>query len=278
MAKTKWHRYFPHRDPIIRFPADFWSDPDALVTLLRTYLGLGSDAPVFLEDALTLLGDLDTRSLTVEHAGAVLLGRTFLLVLPLIDKRHRQRKRAFGGKDKPLEFDPAELEQTLPELYQLPLRLDALCKWLLDDLWTLLRLMRAAQSLYRRQRQAWMHLHRLIGVVLARILLIWERVRRRFSPWIAYGCLRWALRELWGTLFGRPVHLTAGAGTFLDQEALSIGQEWELWVRLKRENDEGGGVPAPFTPLVERWRAGDTPPPYKEQTEEERIAEARFWL
>jgi hypothetical protein len=30
--------------------------------------------------------------------------------------------------------------------------------------------------------------------------------------------------------------------------------------------------------MVERWLAGDTPPPYRKQTDKERLAEARFWL
>jgi hypothetical protein len=82
------------------------------------------------------------------------------------------------------------LEQTLPTQRQLPTRLDALCRWLLADVWTLLRLMRAAQDLYRRKRQAWRQLHRLIGVVLLRILLIWKQLHRLNTPWIAYICLR----------------------------------------------------------------------------------------
>jgi hypothetical protein len=83
---------------------------------------------------------------------------------------------------------------------------------------------------------------------------------------------------VWGTLFGSPVKLTKAAKAFLKLEALSIGQEWELWWRLKQESEKGAGIPGPFEPMVEAWLAGDLPPPYREQTAEERVAQARFWL
>jgi hypothetical protein len=207
-----------------------------------------------------------------------MLGRALLVMTPLIDTRHSQRKRAFGGKDRPLEFDPAELEQTLPEQWQLPRRLHPLCKWLLDDLWTVFRLVRAARDVYRRKRQAWVHLHRLIGLVLVRLLRVWKQLCRCYTPWIALVSLRWALRKVWGTLFGSPVKLTKTAQSFLKLDALSIGQEWDMWMRLKQESEAGTEVPGPFVGMVETWLTGDLPPPYREQTDEERIAEARFWL
>jgi hypothetical protein len=90
--------------------------------------------------------------------------------------------------------------------------------------------------------------------------------------------LRWALRKVWGTLFGSPVKLTKTAQSFLKLDALSIGQEWDMWMRLKQESEAGTEVPGPFVGMVETWLTGDLPPPYREQTDEERIAEARFWL
>jgi hypothetical protein len=198
--------------------------------------------------------------------------------VPLIDRRHDQHKRALGGKEQPLEFDPAEIEQTVPELHQLPTRLDALCRWLLADLWTLLRLVRVARELFQRKRQEWKRYHRLVGIVLIRLLLVYKRLERLHTPWVAYRCVRWALREVWGKLFGRPVKLTKEAQSLPKRDALSLGQEWALWYRLKRESEAGAEIPGPFVEMVERWLAGDTPPPYRKQTEEEREAEARFWL
>jgi hypothetical protein len=266
------------RRPVIPFPEAFWSDPEPLVTFLRTFHSLGSEQPFVFGEALSLLQGLDTRPLTSGHSGAGLLGRSLLIILPLIDQRHDQRKRALGGKDRPLEFDPAEIEQTVPLPSQLPTRLDALCRWLLDDLWTLLRLARVARDLFRRKRQTWQQFHRLVGIVLLRLVLVWKRLERLHTPWVAYRCLRWALREVWGTLFGRPVTLTREAESLLKREPLSIGEERALWQRLKRESEAGAEIPGPFVEMVERWLAGDVPPPYRKQTKQERVAEARFWL
>ncbi len=276
MSKKYQQYLFRRRRPVVPFPEDFWSEAQPVVTLLRTYLGLGQEQPFVLDNALSLLGELDTRPLHATHAGAALLGRSLLIMLPLIDTRHAQHKRALGGKAKPLEFDLAELEQTLPTFAQLPTRLDALCRWLLADLWTLLRLLRAARDLFQRKRQTWETLHRLIGVVLLRLLLLYQKIERLQRPWIAHRCLRWALREVWGTLFGTPVKLTEPAKSLLERKALTIGQERELWVRLKRESDAGAEVPEPFREIVERWLAGDVPPPYqKEPLPPDKV---RFWL
>ncbi|HEY7126128.1 MAG TPA: hypothetical protein VH540_25290, partial [Ktedonobacterales bacterium] len=68
------------------------------------------------------------------------------------------------------------------------------------------------------------------------------------------------------------------AQSLLKVDALSLGEEWALWYRLKRESKAGGAIPGPFVEMVERWLAGDTPPPYRKQTDKERLAEARFWL
>ena len=265
------------RAPIIPFPEAFWSDPEAVVTFLRTFHTLGNEQVLVYDEALTLLAGLDTRSLSAEHKGAGLLGRALSLIVPLIDVRHEQKKRALGGKNKPLEFDPAEIEQALPEQHQLPTRLDALCRWLLADVWTLLRLVRVARDLFRRKRQTWKQFHRLIGIVLLRLVLVCQRLERLHTPWVAYRCLRWALREVWGTLFGRPVKLTKDA-ELLKLDALTIGQERGLWVKLKQESEAGAEMPGPFVEMIERWLAGDTPPPYRKQTDKERLAEARFWL
>jgi hypothetical protein len=277
MSKKKRTRYYHPRRPVVQFPADFWSDPEALVTFLRSFYALGSKTPIFLDDALTMLEGLDTRLLHEKHSGAVLLGRVLLILVPLIDTRHRQHKRALGGKDRPLDFDLAELEQTLPDQHRLPTRLGALCKWLLDDLWTLLRLVRAARDLYRRGRQAWRQIHRLIGIVLLRILRLWNQLCRFHTPWVAYRCLRWALREVWGTLFGTPVALTRAAQPFLKLEALTLGQEWEMWWRLKKEHEAGATeVPGLCEPMMTAWLNGDLPPPYEGADMEEVLD--RFWL
>jgi hypothetical protein len=277
---SKKFRAYQHRRrrPIVQFPEDFGSDPQPLVTFLRTFHALGSEQPFVFDEALSVLDGLDTRPLTEDHAGAVLLGRSLSIITPLIDLRHEQHKRALGGKEKPLEFDLAEIEQAVPLPNQLPTRLDALCRWMLDDLWTLFRLARAARDLFRRKRQTWKQLHRLVGILLIRLMLVWKRLERLHTPWVAYRCLRWALREVWGTLFGRPVKLTQEAESLLKQEALSIGQERALWYRLKRESEAGADIPGPFVEMVERWLSGDVPPPYREQTEQERIEQARFWL
>lgn len=265
------------RRPIVPFPEVFWSDPEPVVTFLRTFHTLGHEHVLVYDEALTLLTGLDTRPLFAEHGGAGLLGRTLSIIVPLIDVRHAQKKRALGGKEQPLEFDPAEIEQTVPERQHLPTRLDALCRWLLSDLWTLLRLVRVARDLYRRKRQTWKQFHRLVGIVLLRLLLVYQRLERLHTPWVAYRCLRWALREVWGTLFGKPIKLTKEAES-LKRDALTIGQERGLWVKLKRESEAGAEIPGPFVEMVERWLAGDTPPPYRKQTDKERLAEARFWL
>lgn len=285
MAKTRLktrfgkHFRYTNRRPPVLFPADFWSeDTQPIVTFLRTFHTLHRDTPIARQDALTLLDGLDTRPLTAEHVGAQLLGRSLLVILATIHTRARQKHRAFGGKLKPLEFDLAELEQTLPDARTLPTTLQPLCDLLVKDLWVLLRLVWAGQDLYTRKSALWVTLHRLVGIVLLRILMIWKQIQRFNPPWIAIGCLRWALREVWGSLFGQPVKLNKAAKDHLKQEALSIGQERELWKRLKEESDTGAGMPGPFVPLVERWLSGDTPPPYKPQTDEEREANARFWL
>jgi hypothetical protein len=278
MSKRYQAYVFRHRRPLIPFPEAFWSDTEPLVTFLRTFHTLGNEQVLIYDEALSLLAGLDTRPLTASNQSTALLGRTLSLIVPLIDRRHDQHKRALGGKEHPLEFDPAEIEQTLPEVAQLPTRLDALCRWLLADLWTLLRLVRVARDLFRRKRQEWKLYHRLAGIVLIRLLRVYKRLERLHTPWVAYRCLRWALRQVWGTLFGKPIKLTKDAQSLLKVDALSLGEEWALWYRLKRESKAGGAIPGPFVEMVERWLAGDTPPPYRKQTDKERLAEARFWL
>jgi hypothetical protein len=267
MAKNKRGKHFRYTQgrPIIAFPEDFWSEGQPLVTFLRTFHTIHREKPIARPDALTILDGLDTRPLLAEHTGAKLLGVLLGVIVFTIHKRAGQQKRAFGGRARPLQFDPAELAQTLPDPRTLPTTLHPLCDMLLKDVWTCVRLAWAAQDLYARKSGVWVTLHRLVGIVMLRILLVWRQIRRFNGPWVAVVCLRWALRQVWGTLFGEPVKLTRAAKSLLTQEALSVGQEWQMWGRLREESKAGAELPAPFATMVLTWLAGDLPPPYQSE-------------
>ena len=233
--------------------ARLWCGLDWLRAYLLFYAP--DDAPA-LPNWFQPLAGLCAQCFLTEGYVATVLFEALLGFLAMITSQQERRQRACGGLTHPNRFTPRDLRQEDADLPALAaMTSQQLCDLLLEELRLLLRVMRAAQRAFCKQRKGWWQYHVATAVVLKRVLHVCAALRKRANRYYAEQCLREALRLLWVDQFGRAVAPPEEMQQWLCQRADVPAKEEAYIVRcLLREQAEGHPIPEIFAGLL---KAGD---------------------
>ncbi|HEY7125418.1 MAG TPA: hypothetical protein VH540_15800 [Ktedonobacterales bacterium] len=229
----------------------------ALKTILRTYLRLGGPAWLRLPSDFHPLAHVSFYLcfFITESYVSTLLCFLIPIFLLMTDRQLKRKKRAYGGKLYSNYMTEADLHQQPTDRDALQrLGTDTLFHVLGDELRLLVRLLRAAQQIFRRDPlgEEWHAAHHAAMVVLLRLAQISAVLRHRGSRFLPEECLRWQARKVWDELF-------AGAGApkpvakWLEPMQMKPWGPYRITIHLLHEQAAGRPIPAPFVERFPRW-------------------------
>ncbi len=229
-----------HRTPLF---ARLWSGYDWLRDYLLCYAP--DDAPALPTPFYPLAG-LFAQPFLSESDVVTVLCEALLGFLAMISQQRARRKAACGGWARPNRFTPADLLQSDADIPALAaMTSQQLCDLLFDELRLLLRVTRAAQRAFWKQKQDWWQYHRATALVFKRVLHICAALRKRANRYYAEQCLREALRLLWEDQFGPHVPAPGEIHRWLRQRANVPDKARARMLRcLLREREQGQKPPA----------------------------------
>ncbi|HEY7127401.1 MAG TPA: hypothetical protein VH540_25945 [Ktedonobacterales bacterium] len=230
--------------------ARLWSGLDWLRAYLLFYAP--DDAPA-LPGWFQPMAGLFSQPFLTEGYVVTVLCEALLGFLAMITSQRARRKRACGGYAHPNRFTPADLRQSDADLPALAaMTSQQLCDLLLVELRLLLRVMRAAQRAFWKQKKGWWHFHRAAALVFKRVLHVCAELRKRANRFYAEQCVREALRLLWEDQFGPNLPAPSEVHQWLRQRADVPEQAEPGMLRcLLQEQAQGHPTPDIFLYLLE---------------------------
>jgi hypothetical protein len=238
--------------------ARLWCGLDWLRAYLLCYAP--DDVPA-LPNWFQPLAGLFAQPFLTESQVATVLFEALLGFLAMITVQHARHHRACGGQAHPNRFTPKDLRQRDADLPALAAMTSVeLCALLLEELRLLLRVMRAAQRAFWKQKKGWWGYHVAAALVLKRVLHVCAALRKRANRFYAEQCLREALRLLWVEQFGPRVSPPEEVQQWLCQRADVPAKEETIILRcLLREREQGQEPPAHLAWLVAAWERPSRP-------------------
>jgi hypothetical protein len=189
------------------------------------------------------------------HAGAELLCQVLMLILDTAEERQRKYQRSWGDPQH-RRFRLRDLVQEAISAERLPRSAYVLAERLYEELRLAVHLLRGARWYARRQQALWQSYHQAAAIVLSRVLVIWLRLRKETSPWVAYACLRTALRQVWRLLFGERTALP----DVLEEQSVSVWTEAETLEVFAHMAKRGHTrAPRALAGIVAEWQRGNLP-------------------
>jgi hypothetical protein len=230
----------------------------ALKTILLRYLLLGGPSWLRLPDDFRPLSRVSfyVYFFMTESYVSTLLCFLILMFLLMTDRQIKRKKRAYGGKLFANDVSEADLHQQPADRDALHrLGSDTLFHLLGEELRLLVRLLRAAQLMFRRDPlgEAWQPAHHAAMTVLLRLAQISAEMRQRGSRFFPEECLRWQARKVWDELFAGASAPDPVAKWLKPMKEIRPWGKFRLTRHLLREQEAGRPIPAPFVGRLPEW-------------------------
>jgi hypothetical protein len=198
------------------------------------------------------------------HAGAKLLCEAFDLLLTTADARQKKCLLSWGDPKHRRAFSQRDFLQPSITAEDLPRSAYELEERLFQEALVAAHLLRGARRSARRQQGQWQLYQQAAAVVFTRLLEVWLKLRKETSDWIAYACLRHALKRVWQALFGQAAPVPA----CIDEQDLPLWIEVEAFQVMTDMAKRGHTrAPAALARVVAEWQRGNLPPPAPPQSQ-----------
>jgi hypothetical protein len=232
----------------------------ALQSILHRYLLFGGPAWLRLPSDFHPLANVAFHIyyFLVESYCSTLLCFLVPMYLLMTDQQIKRKQRVYGGRvfGHLYHFTEADLEQRPADRDVLKrLGTDTLFDLIGDELRLLVRLLRAAQQIFRRAplSEEWKPAHQAAMVVLLRLAQISAELRHRGSRFLAEECLRWQARKVWNELFARIPPPKPARKWLAPMAEIKLWGRHRITVHLLREQAAGRPIPAPFVERFAGW-------------------------
>jgi hypothetical protein len=234
----------------------------ALQTILQRYLLLGGPAWLRVPSDFHPLASVafHISYFLVESYCSTLLCFLLPMYVLMTDRQLKRKQRVSGGRVfGPLyRFTEADLIQRPADRDALRrLGTDTLFHLIGDEMRLLVRLLRAAQQMFRRAplSEGWLPAHQAAMVVLLRLVQISAELRHRESRFLAEECLRWQARKVWDELFARIPPPEPARKWLAPMAEIKPWGKYRMTRHLLREQEAGRPIPAPVRERFEVWAA-----------------------
>jgi hypothetical protein len=234
----------------------------ALQSILHRYLLLGGPAWLRLPSDFHPLASVAFHIyyFLVESYCSTLLCFLIPMYLLMTDRQLKRKQRVYGGRvfGHLYRFTEADLEQRPADRDALKrLGTDTLFHLIGDELRLLIRLLRAAQQIFRRAplSEEWLPAHQAAMVVLLRLVQISAELRQRGSRFLAEECLRHQARVVWNELFARIPPPEPARKWLQPMREIKLWGKYRMTRHLLREQEAGRPIPAPVAERFQVWAA-----------------------
>ncbi len=230
----------------------------ALKTILLRYLLLGGPSWLRVPGDFRPLSRVSFYQafFVTESYVSTLLCYLIPMFLLMTDRQIRRKKRAYGGRLFANYVTEADLHQQPADRDVLRrLGSDTLFQLYGDELRLLVRLLRAAQLIFRRDPlgEAWQPAHHVAMVVLLRMVQMSAEMRQRGSRFFPEECLRWQARKVWDELFAGASAPDPAATWLKPMKVIKPWGKFRMTRHLLREQAAGRPIPAPFVERLPVW-------------------------